>query len=44
MKCDDCGRELNITDWHYGRCAECKEALTLAKWLNLLEELDEINN
>lgn len=31
----ECGRELNLTDWNYGRCAECKKDLPYEQWLEL---------
>jgi hypothetical protein len=43
MKCD-CGRKLNLTDWHNARCIECKEAIEYTQWLNLLEALDDKEN
>ncbi len=39
VKCD-CGRELSIEDWHYGRCIKCKETIEYSRWLSILEGLD----
>tara|TARA_B100000085_G_scaffold284293_1_gene317022 strand:+ start:2052 stop:2186 length:135 start_codon:yes stop_codon:yes gene_type:complete len=34
IKCD-CGRVMNLTDWHYGKCIICLKALDIPTWKKL---------
>jgi len=32
----ECGRDLNLTDWHYGRCIDCTKPVPYGKWKKLI--------
>lgn len=34
----ECGRKLNLTDWHYARCIECRKPVPLVEWKKMLME------
>ena len=43
MKCN-CGRELNLTDWNYGKCIKCKDFIDIETWKIIGGITDEIDN
>lgn len=36
MVCE-CGRLLNLTDWNYGRCIDCKGTIDFETWKDIVK-------